>query len=81
MHLKDNILNFLYDKEYFINIYNEFIHIFNYQKLLNLTSTRIILKFKKFTIDIKGEELFIIKMNNNEILIKGNFKSIGKTDE
>ena len=81
MHLKDNILNFLYDKEYFINIYDNFIHIFNYQELLSLNSNRIVLKFQKFKIDIKGDKLFIIKMNNKELLIKGQLKNIGKIYE
>ena len=81
MHLKDNLLNFLYDKEYFLNIYDNFIHIFNYQELISLNNNRIVLKFKDFKIDIKGTDLYIIKMNNNELLIKGQFKNIGKIYE
>ena len=77
MHMKDNLINFLYDKNYFINIYDEFIHVFNYQELISLSSKKIILKMESFKIDVSGTDLFITRMLPNEILIKG---SIGKVE-
>lgn len=71
MHIKENLINFLYDKNYFINIYDEYIHIFNYQELISLSSKKIILKMESFKININGTDLFITKMLPNEILIKG----------
>ena len=70
MHIKDTLVNFLYDKEYFISIYDNFIHVFNYKEL-------IILKLDKFKLEIKGEDLFITKMMPNEILIRGVIKNVG----
>ena len=77
MHMKDNLINFLYDKNYFINIYDEYIHVFNYQELISLSSKKIILKMETFKIDVSGTDLFITRMLPNEILIKG---SIGKVE-
>ena len=76
MHIKDNLINFLYDKNYFINIYEEYIHVFNYIELISLSSNKIILKLEKFKLIINGKELFITKMIPNEILIKGCINSV-----
>ena len=81
MHIKDTLINFLYDKEYFISIYDNFIHVFNYKELISLTSKLIVLKMDKFSLEIKGEDLFITKMMPNEILIKGKIKNVGITYE
>lgn len=77
MHIKDTLVNFLYDKEYFISIYDSFIHVFNYKELISLTSKLVILKLDKFKLEIKGEDLFITKMVSNEILIRGVIKNVG----
>ena len=77
MHIKDILVNFLYDKEYFISIYDNFIHVFNYKELISLTSKLVILKLDKFKLEIKGEDLFITKMMSNEILIRGVIKNVG----
>ena len=77
MHMKDNLINFLYDKKYFINIYDEFIHVFNYQELVSLSSKKIVLKMETFKIEVTGVNLFITRMLPNEILIKG---IIGKVE-
>ena len=77
MHIKDTLINFLYDKEYFISIYDSFIHVFNYKELISLTSKLVILKLDKFKLEIKGEDLFITKMMPNEILIRGIIKNVG----
>ena len=77
MHMKDNLINFLYDKKYFINIYDEYIHIFNYQEIVSLSSKKIVLKMETFKIEVTGDNLFITRMIPNEILIKG---IIGKVE-
>ena len=77
MHMKDNLINFLYDKKYFINIYDEYIHVFNYQELVSLSSKKIVLKMETFKIEVTGDNLFITRMLPNEILIKG---IIGKVE-
>lgn len=77
MHMKDSLINFLYDKKYFINIYDEYIHVFNYEELIGLSSKKIELKFSNFKLVIDGSELFINKMFPNEVLIKGTINKVG----
>lgn len=77
MHIKDTLINFLYDKDYFISIYGTYIHVFNYKDLVSLTSKLIDLKMDKFSLEIKGEDLFITKMMPKEILIRGVIKNVG----
>lgn len=81
MHIKDNLINFLYDKNYFITLYEDYIHIFNYQELISLTNKLILLKMPKFQLEIKGENLFIVKMFPNELLIKGLITKVGMSYE
>ena len=81
MHIKDTLINFLYDKEYFISIYDTYIHVFNYVELVSLTSKLIILKMDKFNLEIKGDNLFITKMEKREILIKGSILNVGMSYE
>ncbi len=77
MNIKDTLVNFLYDKEYFITIYENYIHVFNYKKLISLTSKLIVLEMNKFNLEIKGSGLFITKMSKNELLIKGYITKVG----
>lgn len=81
MQMKDNLLNFLYDKEYFISIYDCFIHVFNYQELISINASKIVLKMVEFKLIIEGQNLFITKMLPNELLIKGTILKVSKTYE
>ena len=54
MNLKESLVNFLYDKNYFINIYDDYIHVFNFQELISLSDKKIIKKMSKNEILIKG---------------------------
>ena len=70
MHIRENLTNFLYDKNYFISIYDNYIYVYNYFDLLLLTDTKIVLKLEKFNLTINGENLYISKLLPKEILIK-----------
>ena len=45
IHFKDTFKNFLYDLDNFITIYENHLHVFNYQKLNKLSDTEIVLLF------------------------------------
>lgn len=77
LHIKDNLINFLYDKDYFISIYEDYIYVFNYLKIITLTDKLIILNLNKITLEVKGENLFIKKLYPQELLIKGNLNKVG----
>ena len=78
LNIKNAIINFLYDKNYFITFFEDSLYIYNYESIINLSENKITLKIENFTIDIIGNNLKITQMNNIELLIEGNIKNIGK---
>jgi hypothetical protein len=72
----NNIKDFLIDKEYYIDIFDDKLHAFNYLKLLKLNDTIVELKFEKFILEIKGTNIKIVEMNNQEILLSGNIDNV-----
>ncbi len=76
MHLKDNLTNFLYDKNYFLAFYENYLYIFNYLTLDLLTDTKIILTLEQFKLIIQGKDLFIKKMLPHELLLQGQITNL-----
>lgn len=72
----DNVRNYLYDKEYFIDIFESGIHVFRYLDLLKLTDTEINLQMEDFVLKIKGTALRVSKMNKEEIFMVGSISSL-----
>ncbi len=71
MRIKKNIENFLYDQDYFIDLFQNCLHIYYYEELVSLSDTKIELKLKEFNLIIEGENLTISNMDKHELLIKG----------
>ena len=71
MRIKKNLQNFLMDQDYYIDIFNNCLHVYYYLELITLTDTLIELKLKEFNLIIEGEKLIVSNMDNHEILIKG----------
>lgn len=71
MHLYKTMKNFLMDFNYYIDIYEEKIHVFNYIDIEKLTSTEIILAMPSFTLTIKGVSFVVKRLEKREILIEG----------
>ena len=81
MLMIDNLKNYLYDKNYFINIYDNYIHVFNYIDLKEFKDDIMILQMPDFKLIIKGKSFFVTKMLKNELLVKGLFYSMEKINE
>lgn len=71
MRIVKNIQNFLMDQDYYIDIFNNCLHVYYYEELITLTDTLIELKLKEFNLIVEGENLIVSGMDNREILIKG----------
>ncbi len=71
LHFKEYFKNFLYDLNDFITIYENTLHVFNYDKLNKMSDNEIILTIKEKKILINGENLKIKQMTKQELLIKG----------
>ncbi len=71
LHFKEYFSNFLFDLENFITIYDNTLHVFNYQRLNKLSATEIVLTFENKKITISGNNLKIKQMTKQELLISG----------
>ena len=81
LNIKNTIIDFLYNKNYFITMYENFLYIYNFQEIITLTNELIMLSIENFKIKITGSDLKIKKINSSELLIEGNIISIGKIYE
>ena len=75
MKLVKKVRDYLLDDEFKIIILKDRINISNYDKIDYLDEEKIIIKSEK-TIEIKGKNLTVSKLLNQEILISGNIKEI-----
>lgn len=76
MNIRNKIDNYLNDKVYKITILNNTVNINNYIEILDFTSTVISIKHERGITKIKGKDLVVSKMLDNEVLITGNIKEI-----
>ena len=81
LNIKNTIMDFLYDKKYFITMYENFLYIYNVTEIITLTNSLIELSIENFKLKITGNDLKIKKINSSELLIEGNIISIGKIYE
>ena len=72
---------FLYDKNYFITLFDNKIHIYMYHELTKLTTEEIVIVMDLFKLQIKGNDLRIIQMNNEEMILQGQISLIRKIYE
>lgn len=71
MRLINKLDKYLEDKNYQIIIKENKINILNFDEIIDFTSNKIIIKCINNKIEIEGKNLIIIKMLEEEILIKG----------
>ena len=81
MNIKDNIKNYLFDKDYIICTYEDYVYVFNYTYLDSFNLKKIILRLPKKHVTINGNNLKIIKITKEEILINGLIRGIVIDDE
>ncbi len=71
MHLYKTIKNFLYDQDYFIDLWKDCIHVYGIVDMDTLKESKIVLTLEKFKIQLLGENFRVLKLTKNEILIQG----------
>ncbi len=71
MHLTNKVRSFLIDQNYYIDIYDHFVHVFQYIDILKLQDEEIILQMDEFKLIIKGANFRVKRLENREILISG----------
>ena len=76
MHLYKTMKNFLLDFNYYIDIYEKNIHVFNYIDILKLNDQTIKLLMPSFTLEITGVNFRVKKLEKREILIEGILENV-----
>ena len=64
MHIWSCLKNFLYDKDNFIALYDNYIYIYNFTKVLSISSKEIKMLIQDKKVKISGLDLKIIKWEN-----------------
>ena len=67
---------YLLDKDYKITICRNQIHILNYLEIEDFSSTRVVVRHEGGKTILLGDNLVVSKMQEEELLIIGNLKSI-----
>lgn len=70
------IINYIKDDKFKIIYVNNSVDVINYDRILEVTCKMVTLEKEKKIILIKGEELKLDKLLDNEILIRGLIKKI-----
>ncbi len=76
MHIYKTIKNFLLDQEYFIDLWQENIHIYGFKKIDVLQENRAVFVLEKFSLEILGKDFRVLKLTNKEILLQGSLKEM-----
>ena len=71
MHLYKTIKNFLYNKDYFIDCWASFIHVYGFLDIEILKEDKILLVLPNFKLELCGTQFRVVKLSKNEILIEG----------
>lgn len=76
MRLISKIDNYINDKNIRIISTDNYVNITNFIKILDFDSNNIDIELSNYNLLIKGNNLVINKMYDNELLIKGKIESI-----
>ena len=76
MKIINNIRSFLLEDDFEIRVYKNKINIVNYDSIGHFDSNKIIIYYSLGTILIKGENLVVSKLLNDEVLITGKIQNI-----
>jgi len=71
MQLVNRVRSFLVDQNYYIDLYENHIHVFHYVDILKLQDNEIILQMDSFQIQFMGANFRVSRLENREILISG----------
>ena len=71
-----NLINYVKDNDYLIGIYNDKVYIYNYKRIINIDNNYIKIDLGIKKVKIKGKNLSVKKLENNEILININTEGL-----
>ena len=71
MQIRKSLKNFLRSQDYYIDLFQNCLHVYYYLDLLSLSDEVIELKLPEFILKVSGHNLVVSNMDKHEILIKG----------
>lgn len=71
-----DLRNYINDVEFRVNLYKDKVHIVNYTKIVTIEKSRISIGYSSGMLIIKGKNLALKKLLDDEILIKGIINSV-----
>ena len=76
MNVKNNLLSFIYDKNYCICLYENKVFIYKFSKIVNFNNSEFEIEILNNTYKIIGKDLKIKKLTKDELIIEGNFVNL-----
>lgn len=71
-----DLRNYISDVEFRVNLYKDKVHIVNYTKIVTIEKSIISIGYSSGMLIIKGKDLALKKLLDDEILIKGIINSV-----
>ena len=71
-----NVKDYIIDKEFRYIVYKNKVNIINYNNILSIEKERISVSYSSGILVIKGKDLTLKKMLDDEVLIYGNIKLV-----
>lgn len=76
MRLMQRLTDYVLEKEFELRFFNNKLNIVNYMEIANFSNDAITIKYNKGMVLIKGKNLVVSRLMNDEILISGNINAI-----
>ena len=76
MHIINSIRSYILDEEFKITILKERVNIVNYTSISNIDDNKVTIKYDNGNVIIKGNDLAVSRLMNDEILISGKINTI-----
>lgn len=71
-----DLRNIIYDKEFKVTIFKNGVNINNYKEILIFEENQILVSTNEASVKVRGENLTINRLLENELLIEGKIKTV-----
>lgn len=76
MEFKNRIRNYLFEEEFYLNVFPDKVDVLNYKTIGHFDSEKVLLIGEEKMVVIKGKHLVVSKLMKEEVLIIGTIESI-----
>lgn len=70
------VIIFIMKNKYKIILFDDFVNIYSYFEIINISCDQIFIDMKLFKLKVIGESLIVVQMDENDLSIKGEIKEI-----